>query len=658
MSVEYQPFGARFNGFGVYLRYIIVATAAILIATGLWGPSLAARGIKSWWTGATSGLPLAAFVFSAAIFLFSDGTVWHCLLFDLGAILVFFVVASCLYFRAQTRGGFVEREEDVYLSEAELDCVGTREVESDDPIRSWSQDALERAPLINAISFSLLMGKVPVLALLGEFGSGKTSIFNLLRDHLQHKAIVVSFSTWLPGSSETLSTYLLGDIARECGRHYVAPGLRRDARKIAAALAKSVPVLNDFSEMLSSSTQWQDVQSLADAISRLPKRVIVLLDEVDRMQRKEILALLKIVRGVSTSPNLSFVFAFDRRTVERAVCKAFDSDSNVYFEKFFPVTVRVPVADGEVLRNIGIHRLVGTLRRRRWFEIDLDESEFIKQIEKIWNELIAPFCQTPRAVGLLANDVGVAASSLKGEINPVDLTLIELLRRFEVSVYEIVWRYRDILTGGEDLLSPSFRYQSDHEKGRRKRQLVVELDKAVEDPDRLETIRTMLDYMFPLYSKIDERRLRSVPARWRKEDVHDQKICDPSLIAAYFRYKLPQDLFSSRELTAFLRKFEEAPDAKKKEREFLTLFESMAKGDPRRDNFLEKLSDRVPKMGQATATSLVPICMKAAHAYVYDLGFVGVAEAGHVLRILMDGTSRPGRRSGKAALTVHRECHR
>ena len=212
---------------------------------------------------------------------------------------------------------------------------------------------------------------------------------------------------------------------------------------VAGALAKSVPILNGFSEMLSSGTQRENVQSLADAISGFPKRVIVLLDEVDRMQRKEILTLLKIVRGVSASPNLSFVFAFDRRTIERVVFKKFDADSNVYFEKFFPVTADLPVVDGEALRKIGIRRLLSSLQRKHWFEILSDETEFANEMGKIWNDLIAPFCQTPRAIGLLANDVGVVASPLKGEVNPVELTLIALLRRFELAVYEIVWRYRD-----------------------------------------------------------------------------------------------------------------------------------------------------------------------------------------------------------------------
>src|SRR5260370_4679028 len=105
-------------------------------------------------------------------------------------------------------------------------------------MESWAQDALGRAALVDSLSVKIMIGKTPVLALSGTFGSGKTSILNLLREHLGNKTITVSFSTWLPGSQETLTSYLLADIATECKKQYVVPGLRQSARRFATTLGK------------------------------------------------------------------------------------------------------------------------------------------------------------------------------------------------------------------------------------------------------------------------------------------------------------------------------------------------------------------------------------------------------------------------------------
>ena len=97
------------------------------------------------------------------------------------------------------------------------------------------------------------IAKAPVLALSGPFGAGKTSTLNLLREHLSSKTITISFSTWLPGSQETLTTYLLGDIASKCRKQYIVPGLRPGARRFAMALGQKVPLLSEYLKLLPPS---------------------------------------------------------------------------------------------------------------------------------------------------------------------------------------------------------------------------------------------------------------------------------------------------------------------------------------------------------------------------------------------------------------------
>ncbi len=124
--------------------------------------------------------------------------------------------------------------------------AGASRPDSDDPIESWEQDLLDRAPIIDSAAFSLLISRTPTLALYGPLGAGKTSILNLLSLHLRKRAIVVFFSTWLPGSADTLSSYLLEDISRQCRKEFVIPGMRKSARRLALALAKRVPLLDAF----------------------------------------------------------------------------------------------------------------------------------------------------------------------------------------------------------------------------------------------------------------------------------------------------------------------------------------------------------------------------------------------------------------------------
>ena len=277
LSGEYLPFRNRFEGPKAYLPYVGTAAIALLLASVPRLFLLTASGLRSWWVGAVSGLRLLPFVFTFIILTVFLIPVWRCLLFELSALVVLFAVAYWRDHVARCSRSLPIREEDIRVPDEVLKQVSTNLSESDDPIHSWSEDAVERAPIIDALSLSLLSAQSPVVALLGELGSGKTSVLNLLRSHLFNKAIVVSFSTWLPGSPEALCTYLLTDIAKECSKHYLVPGLRKDARRVARALARNIPVLGGLSDLLSTVTQKEEIDSLAEAISRLPKRVVVLL---------------------------------------------------------------------------------------------------------------------------------------------------------------------------------------------------------------------------------------------------------------------------------------------------------------------------------------------------------------------------------------------
>src|ERR1700693_701038 len=154
-----------------------------------------------------------------------------------------------------------------------------------------------------------------------------------------------------------------------------APRSYRPPRRFAIALGQKVPLLSEYLKLLPPSTQKEDIFDLKSALSRLPKRVVVLLDEIDRMEKDEVIVLLKVIRGISTLPNLSFVCAGDIPTIMDIADK-----TPLYFQKFFPVVVEVRAPDPTALRNLGIDRLLSIFDKRGWFGIDSDKEKLSKQI--------------------------------------------------------------------------------------------------------------------------------------------------------------------------------------------------------------------------------------------------------------------------------------
>ena len=633
LKATYFPSPEHLDDPRLYVSYASAVTLIVFALAAIYGVELAVRGVRSWVAGVTSGLCLLPFTSMFVILTLPVATIPHPLGTHFATVTVFFVAGFLLHLAGKLNAERTLNEDDLRVPLQWRSLVGSELSESDDPIQHWQEDALGRASLVDSISIKLMIAKSPVVGLFGEFGSGKTSILNLLREHIGEKAIVVSFSTWLPGSQETLTAYLLGDIANQCQKHYVVPGLSKSARRLAGALAQAVPFLKGYSELFPAATQKDDIESMNTALSRLPKRVVVLLDELDRMEKEELLTLLKVIRGVASLRNLSFVCAADRETIVRTVKEVDNDESQLYFEKFFPVVVQVPKADVSAIRKAGTQRLVAAFNRRGWFENEAQAEHFRKQIDDIWSERIAPFCRTLRAIGLLSNDVSTAAALLRREVHPVDLTLVELLRRFKPSIYDVVGRNSVTLTGGESWLKGG-EYRSDMDAEVLKQRLLADIQKRTKDDEQADQVKGILCELFPRFEKIAGQRWAFPPGTLRAEEP-EKRIFNPGIFPAYFRYELPQGLFSSVEMETFVQRISGAKTDAGRQRTFLERLESMEKGSPKRDDFLEKLSDVVKSMSPQTGQALVHAAMRAADNYVYDSFFVAFGEAGHVLRMVI-----------------------
>jgi predicted KAP-like P-loop ATPase len=620
-----------FNDPQHYIPFLTIVGIMVLLSIAVFMSAYIRRGLKSWWAGVTSGLILLPFASACLFSLLPSSRFHHRLILAFGTIGFWFLFSFVLLLVARVRTERTVLETDFKVPSGIRSLAGSQLSESDDPIESWAQDALGRAALVDSLSVKIMIAKAPVLALNGTFGSGKTSILNLLREHLGEKTITVSFSTWLPGSQETLTSYLLADIANVCNKKYVVPGLRQSARRLASALGQKVPLLGDYLKLLPARSQKDDIDNLKSALVRLPKRVVVLLDEIDRMEKEELVTLLKVIRGVSTLPNLSFVCAGDRKAIVTTVKGSYEEKSNEYFDKFFPVLIPVPEPNPDALKRAGTERLVAAFVSRDWFENESDKEEFRKQIEKMWDDRIAHFCRNLRAIGLLANDVSVAAAPLRREVDPVDLTLIEVLRRSRPLVYELVARNSVTLTGGESMARGG-PFQTDKDIEKNKSQFLTDLKSGLDD-EEFEHVKAVLIELFPLLSKGSGQMKLPRPLRKDSTDKSDKRICEPGMFPAYFRYEIPDAIFSSAEMASLLEQFELADEATR-EKVFLNTLQPMEKASLKRDDFLRKLAEAAKSIPLPVAKSLAVAAVRASDKYMYDM-MPSFSEAGHVLRMIL-----------------------
>ncbi len=82
----------------------------------------------------------------------------------------------------------------------------------------------------------------------------------------------------------------------------------------------------------------------------LKTKIIVFIDDLDRMPQKDIRAILQMIKSVGNLSNIIYIISYDRQIVSSAV-KEENVDRNEYLEKIIQAVVRVPVPYYEDIYN-------------------------------------------------------------------------------------------------------------------------------------------------------------------------------------------------------------------------------------------------------------------------------------------------------------------
>ena len=167
-----------------YVPYLVIVFGTMFLAVVALVFGYVRRGLRSWWAGVTSGLVLLPFASAFILAVLPSRVFHHRFILGLATAGTWFLVGFVLYLAAKIRAERTVREEEFTVPSSIKSLAGSELSESDDPIQSWPQDALGRAALVDSLSVKIMIAKAPVLALSGAFGVGKTSILNLLREHI------------------------------------------------------------------------------------------------------------------------------------------------------------------------------------------------------------------------------------------------------------------------------------------------------------------------------------------------------------------------------------------------------------------------------------------------------------------------------------------
>jgi hypothetical protein len=314
-------------------------------------------------------------------------------------------------------------------------------------IKTNAEDKLERSRFVERLCAALVnpttrQSSGVVIGITGPWGSGKSSILNLLVEQLKVKhddALVVRFDPWLvQGRNDLIAEFfgeLIGTIKSDEKRFAKFRKLGETITAYGAHLAPLgdiwMPGLGGMLRggLKAAETALSKKESLASLRSKIAKQlleieapIVVLIDELDRVEDEEIRTVAQLVRSVADFPGISYVLAYDQeRVIEALGASAPEKDRAArgrgYLEKIVQLQVPLPITlDEEIARVIASELLAIQTKLR------LPESfENIERYRALMMVLGGDVIRTLRDVRRLIGSFHVLAGMLTGEVDWIDL---------------------------------------------------------------------------------------------------------------------------------------------------------------------------------------------------------------------------------------------
>ena len=349
----------------------------------------------------------------------------------------------------------------------------------DQAIEFCKDDILGRAPFAQSLADAILSYKEKkysiVIGLFGAWGSGKTSICNMALEHIDsvsekktddEKPIVIRFNPWNFSDQNQLITQFFKQLSVVLNR----PDYGADAKKagewleLYAKIFETLTIIPQvslialisskvFKNVGSVAKGWGDLKSndlstikaeLNRLLEKQPHKIIVVIDDIDRLNDVEIRQIFQLIKSLGDFPNTIYLLAFDKTVAINALEKVQKSHGAEYLEKVVQIPFEVPLISKQEVERLlfnQLDELIKDIHVNKWDQTYLGNT---------YHSGFKYFFRNIRDVTRYINSLRFSFEMVKDDVNPMDFFAITAIQVFTPEVYYGIRDNKDIFSGVPD----------------------------------------------------------------------------------------------------------------------------------------------------------------------------------------------------------------
>lgn len=406
------------------------------------------------------------------------------------------------------------------------------------PIKDIDNDKLNFLPFAQKVAKGIKnykQNETFIISIEGKWGSGKTSLMNLIENEIKDDVEIMHFNPWLLTDIRQVINLFFDELIKVlCYGSFKAKwneDIKKDIKTLANILLPdniNVDIgliklgYKPKDALLKNDDSLEKIKSRINIyLKNLDKKIVIIVDDIDRLTDEETEFIFRLTKGIADFDNLIYILLYDKGIVAKSLQTFKNENGEKYLEKIVQYSLPVPKP----------HRL--TLNKLLFQKID----EIIENLKKEGNqiffdrdkwsiviyEVLTKHILTVRDINSIINILSFEYPIVVEDVNFTDFFLLTLLRVKNNNLYESIYENKNKFLLDEKNIGDNFRTYFDEQK----------------------EFKNILELLFPNLRKDLHPQLAS---KYDIANDHKNKyLTDIYYFENYFSLSIPQDKLSYKD---------------------------------------------------------------------------------------------------------------
>lgn len=311
----------------------------------------------------------------------------------------------------------------------------------DEPIVYENNDLLHYAELARSLSYSIRQKSFSNSYSIGinsPWGTGKSSFLNLLKLNLKKVSdvIVVDFNARASVNVNCIQMDFLSTLATSLSPfHTGMKSVMKDYMEDLSVLADDTS-WGKFLGLINIKDATDSRARLQDGIEKINKKIVVFIDDLDRLTCEEILEVLKLITKNAAFVNTVFITAYDKDYINCILEKnLYVPQKQNFSDKYFCMEIALPEGNQQIRSTLLLKEL--TKLSQKGLITACKENDFQQSFMAI-SMYVERYLLSLRDVKRFLNTFCASYLPIQHEVYFEDVLMISLLRFARKELYDLI----------------------------------------------------------------------------------------------------------------------------------------------------------------------------------------------------------------------------